>query len=515
MAHEQEVTMAKKHKWSFTSSGRVKQVVLRNKEDIELLHTLDLKKWMVISCPVRGLRFDNRMLELMDVDKDGRIRVPEVLGAIDFLKSKNVDLSALFSSDAADKKALEEVLKHQKELNEEPPTPEEQKAMDDWIAQGKSEEVSFLGDGTNDALAALEKVEGLIDEFFAPAGEAQLVTEEAVRNLPLRDHINARYLEAIIDFSVKCVEPIYKDKEFLGMLEWKALKAKFAPFRVWKNSKPVMNCAAKARLDDEERVLRYKLSLLEFLENFVNMRRLYVPGELAIFQCGKLRIDAREIDLCFNVEAEASHAALAAKSNCCLLYLRLYRPAQNAERRVCAVVTAGYVNTLYVGRNGVFTDEEGKDWEAVVTKVIESPVSLVEAFWSPWRKIAEACSAMIKKFIGEKQSKAVSTVQASSQSAQAGGAAMASSVAAIGIGIGVLGTAAAAIVSAVNGIRPWWMVFVAIAAILLAVSLPSVILAWFKLRKRDVGAILNASGWAINRPMHFSVARARGFTKCA
>lgn len=507
--------MSKKHKWGFTYSGRVKQVVLRNKDDIERLHALDLKKWMAISCPVKGLRLDSRMLELMDTDKDGRIRVPEVLGAIEFLKAKGVDLSALFTPDEADRKALAEVLERQKALNLEPPTPAEQKAMDDWVALGKSEEVAFLGENTKSALEALEKVEILIDDFFAPAGESQLVTEEAVRNLPLKNHINARYLEAIIDFYDKCVEPVYKEKEFIGMLEWKALKAKFAPYKAWMNSKPVMNCEAKSRLDDEERVLRYKISLLEFLENFVNMRRLYSNDDFAIYQCGRLRIDAREMDLCFNVEAEASHAALAAKSNCCLLYLKLYRPAQNIERRVCAVVTAGYVSTLYVGRNGVFSDENGNEWEAVVTKVIESPVSLVEAFWSPWRKMAEACSAMVKKFISDKQTKTISNVQSTTQNAQSGGAAMASSVAAIGIGIGMLGTAAAAIVSAVNGIRPWWMIFVALAAILLAVSLPSVILAWFKLRKRDIGAILNASGWAINNPMYFSVRRAKGFTKCA
>ena len=41
------------------------------------------------------------------------------------------------------------------------------------------------------------------------------------------------------------------------------------------------------------------------------------------------------------------------------------------------------------------------------------------------------------------------------------------------------------------------------------------ILTWFKLRRRDLGAILNASGWAVNRPIRFSMARARGFTKCA
>jgi hypothetical protein len=91
---------------------------------------------------------------------------------------------------------------------------------------------------------------------------------------------------------------------------------------------------------------------------------------------------------------------------------------------------------------------------------------------------------------------------------------MASSVAAIGIGVGMMGAALASIMAAVSNMT-WWQILVAIAAVILVVSLPSVVLTWFKLRQRDIGAILNASGWAINRPMRFSVQRARGFTKCA
>ena len=174
----------------------------------------------------------------------------------------------------------------------------------------------------------------------------------------------------------------------------------------------------------------------------------------------------------------------------------------------------GRVWTLYVGRNGVFYDRDGKDWEAVVTKVVENQVSLVEAFWAPWKKIGEGIAGAVKKFIGDKQTKATSDVQKGTASAQAGGAALASSVAAIGIGVGMLGAAAASLITAVKGLRPWWMFFVALAAIVLVVSIPSVLLAYFKLRRRDLGAILNASGWAVNREMRFSMKRARGFTKC-
>ena len=56
---------------------------------------------------------------------------------------------------------------------------------------------------------------------------------------------------------------------------------------------------------------------------------------------------------------------------------------------------------------------------------------------------------------------------------------------------------------------------IALVALVLVVSVPSVILTWFKLRKRDIGAILNAGGWAVNKPLFFSMKRARAFTKCA
>ena len=150
----------------------------------------------------------------------------------------------------------------------------------------------------------------------------------------------------------------------------------------------------------------------------------------------------------------------------------------------------------------------------MITKVVENQVSLAEAFWAPWKKIGEGIAGTVKKFIGDRQAKATESVQKGTESTQAGGAAMASSIAAIGIGIGMVGAALAGLMSAVAGLS-WWQILVAIAAIVLIVSLPSVILTWFKLRQRDLGAILNASGWAINRPMRFSMARARSFTVCA
>lgn len=495
-------------------AGRMAQVRLETGADIARLAELDRKHWLAISMPTTGVRFDLRMLELMDTDGDKRIRTPEVLAAIAYLQSKNVNLDELFTKSPEDEKKLADVLARQADLAKTPPSDADRQALADWESAGLEPAVAVCGADTAAAEAALAAVEPVIDAFFLPPEDMPLVTDDPDRTLPLRDHLNPKHLEAILAFAEKCVKPVLGEAEQLDRLAWKKVKAAFAPYRAWLAAKPVTNAGLKGELDDEERTLRYKLGLLEFLENYVNMKRLYAEDDLAIFQTGTLRIDAKEMNLCFHVESEAAHSALAGKSNCCVIYLKLSRPSEGAVRTICAVVTAGAVAQLYVGRNGVFYDRDGKDWEAVVTKVVENQVSLKEAFWAPWRKLGEGVAAMVKKFLGDKQAAAQKSVEAGTQNAQAGGAAMASSVAAIGIGVGMMGAALASIMAAVSNMT-WWQILVAIAAVILVVSLPSVVLTWFKLRQRDLGAILNACGWAINRPMRFSMKRARGFTKCA
>lgn len=271
----------------------------------------------------------------------------------------------------------------------------------------------------------------------------------------------------------------------------------------------------KAALAKVEEGSPEEAELKEFVANYVTMERLYKGPEPAMFQLGVLRIDAKELNLCFHVADEEAHAALVPFSKCCVIYVKLSRHEEE-PREICAVVTAGTIAGLYVGRNGVFSDRDGKDWEATISKVVEAQVSLVEAFWHPWRKLGETIANTAKKFIGEKEAKATALVstEPTKETAKEGGAALASSVAAIGIGIGMIGAAAASLMAALSQMTAV-QIAIAVVALVLVISLPSVILTWFNLRKRDLGAILNASGWAINRPMTFSMRLARTFTKCA
>ena len=510
------------HKWQFFKCGRIAQVKIETGADLENLKELDRKLWTALSCPVKGLRFDARTLELLDTDKDGRVRAPEVVAAVDWLKGKGVNLDSLFKRDPADEKALADVTAQQAALDKAAPSKEDLAALKAWEqAPEKDAAILPFGDQTAAADAALKAVEPVIDEFFTVPADMPLVTEDADKVLPLRKNLNPKWSAQIAAFAAAVLGP---DAESISRGDWNAAKARFAPYRAWCAAKPVMAADAKGKLEEQEKLLRFKLNLVEFLRNFVNQSGLYDYGSLAIYQTGTLYIDARAMPLTFHVDDAGAHAALAEKSECYLLYVKLTRNGGADARTICAAVTAGFAGSLWAGKNGVFIDRDGLDWDATVTSVVEKQISLREAFWAPWKKIFGTVAEQVKKFLGSKQDAAVAgvtdkatqaaTAPAAPADKSASGVAIASSVAAISVGIGFLGAACAGLVGVVTG-RPWWQTALGLLVLVLLVSLPSVILTYFKLRRRDIGAILNASGWAVNRPLFFSMKRARVFTHLA
>ena len=632
------------HNWKFFKSARCVQVKLENGEDLAALKELDQKLWTVLAASTDGLRFDPATLKLLDTDGDGRIRVPEVRAAVDWMGARFKKLDFLFAGkdsitlsdldDSTDEgKALLKSFKNillragkadaaeisladvtgtTDVFNAQPfngdgvvtPNSTSDASVSDavaaivaceggvpdrggdmgadqakvdaffadaaaylaWKAAGK--DAAVIGDGTAAGYAALQEVEAKIDEFFTPPEDMPLVTNEPDPELPLTQGVHPLWLGKFRVFAQAAVAPALgvEKAETLSRDDWAAVKAKFAPYAAWLGSKAgtavegvgdeklaafVKDGAMQAkvndliqkdlaladeyaRLVDCARALRYSAYLTTWLCNYVNQANLYDTERDSVFRTGTLYIDGRACKLCFHVADEGAHAALAEKSKCCLLYAKLTRKATGETREVCAVVTAGRTAPLYVGRNGIFYDCDGNDWDAVVVKVVESQVSLKEAFWAPWAKIGATIAGQFKKFLSSKQDAAVAkvgthvdattaavTTPPPAQPAPApapapapNGAAIASSVAALGVGVGMAGAACAALVGLVAGLPPW-KVAAGVAAIILLVSLPSVILAWFKLRARDLGAILNACGWAVNRPLYFSMGLARTFTRPA
>lgn len=74
--------MTSNHTWKFSRAGGFDQVRLDTGADLMALDELDQKLWVALACPTTGLEFDSNTLALIDTDKDGRIRAPELIAAV-------------------------------------------------------------------------------------------------------------------------------------------------------------------------------------------------------------------------------------------------------------------------------------------------------------------------------------------------------------------------------------------------------------------------------------------------
>ena len=660
-------TVDNQHVWNFFRAGGATQVSFNKGADIEALAQLDQKLWTALSCPATDLRFDQRTLNFLDADKDGRIRVPEILAAIEWLKQRLGSLDSLFqpeesidlselnqetdegralrttivniltnlgkaketrlslkdatdtakiladskfngdgvvyaecSDDAEVQQTIADIIAVSdsvKDLSGKDGIDQAKsdaffdavKARVEWQAKGDAS-VLPLGDQTAAAAAAIDAVRTKIDDFFtrcdlaafdtrfetllsgkdedvAKLAEGQLSTSQGAleglplakitggQALPLTAKINPYWQQALASFRTVAAQPLLgKDVTELTKADWDAIQAKVAPYKAWIESEAGKTVASldaarlatlakgetQAKINEliqkdlslapqyalyleVEKIICFRANLLQLLNNYVNMGYLYDPAKYPIYRVGKLYLDGRAVLLCFEVKDLGAFSALAAASKCCLVYCDLKRPGEGKSRTICGVVTAGNSQSLWVGRNGLFYDMDGTDWEATITKIDEHETSLKEAFWAPWRKIAKMISEQINKLLASKQdaviasagSKIESSVTAPAAAAKDAaaaapkkmdGAALASSVAAIGIAVGLLGSAIGGLVSTIAGI-PVWKSCLGVLVVILAVSLPSVLITWFKLRARDLSPILNAGGWAINRELHFSLGK--------
>src|SRR5688572_14224380 len=86
------------HRWHFFRAGAVDQVTLRDGFDLLALPELDQKLWVALAMPTTGVDVDPETLKLMDVNNDGRIRVHDVLIAVEDIKRVFKNPSEVLSS---------------------------------------------------------------------------------------------------------------------------------------------------------------------------------------------------------------------------------------------------------------------------------------------------------------------------------------------------------------------------------------------------------------------------------
>lgn len=640
------------HRWQFFRAGGVEQVSLRNGADIANLPTLNQKLWVALACPTRGLEFDTKTLDLLDADKDGRIRAPEVLAAVQwasevFVKMDDLlggsdtlplaainskteagsrvlvgakrilenlgkgnagaisladvaDTSKIFAAtqfngdgivpansakDDATRTAITDIIATHGAVTDRSGKPgvdqakvdaffAEAAALSAWHAQGETDKAVLpLGDATAKASAALKAIKVKVDDYFArcrlaafdpraagPLNRAEtefvtlaakdltcqaeeiaklpLARVEAGRPLPLQAGLNPAWADAVASFVTNAVTPLLgPGRASLSEADWQALQAKLAPYEAWAASKPasaveklglarvrtLLSANAKekisalikqdaaletenAQLATVEKAVLFWRDLARFLNNFVNFSEFY-SRKGAVFQIGTLYLDGRSCNLCLPVADAAKHATLAGLSAAYLAYCDCTRPG-GEKMSIVAAFTGGDSDHLMVGRNGVFYDRKGRDWDATITKLVPNPISLREAFWAPYKKFVRMIEELVAKraAAADAQSQAkltsAATALATADKTAPGAKPIepkkidVGTVAAIGVAVGGIGAMITGILSAFFGLGIWMPI--GIIALLLLISGPSMVLAYLKLRQRNLGPILDANGWAIN-----------------
>lgn len=274
--------------------------------------------------------------------------------------------------------------------------------------------------------------------------------------------------------------------------------------------------AESSSIDDVKKLMYYYKDFYRLLKNFVLFTDFYsrAPGVRAMFELGQLYIDQRCCDLCIRISDMSKHADMAAQSGIFLIYFKATSKVLGKSMDAVAVMTDGDIFDLRPGKNGIFYDLQGNNWDAVITKVVDNPVSISQAFWAPYRKAWEFCVGILNKSAADKDAKINADLQAKVQTAAATtpGAADAAKTdkqqafdiakfagifAALGMAIGYIGSAFTKIIAGIQK-TPLRDQILILLGLMLVISGPSCFIAWTKLRKRNLGPILNANGWAIN-----------------
>jgi hypothetical protein len=660
------------HRWRFCRLGGFDQVRLETSEDIRHLGGLDQKLWAALSCPVGGLEFDTRTLEMLDSDSDGRVRVQEILAAVNWTASVLTSMDTLLAGsselplqvinmqdsegaqlrasarqllayrgkadagtvtidDVADidsllhdssfngdgiipvhaaedeetKKLIEEIMAcvgSDEDRSGFPGISQERLAVFfdaadryvQWWEQAKGEPAILpLGEATLAAASVFTALKNKVDDYFTRCGLAafdakaeeplnpSIATYEAIAgqdltaataelarfplahiaagcSLPLLEGVNPAWAGPVTDLAELIVKPLFGPVEHLQARQWQQIKATFAAYETWQEGKvggeveplgieriqAIVQGPGRKMLeelierdlqlaDEVEtmakvvRLVHYNRDLYRLLNNFVTFRDFYAQERKAVFQAGTLYIDGRACEFCVKVQSVEAHSPLANLSRTFLAYCDCKRRNSSEQMLIAAAFTGGDSDNLMVGRNGVFYDCKGNDWDATIVKIIDHPISVSQAFWSPYKRIARMVGEQIGKFAAAKAKAVDSKAGASladlgAQTKKTGTAPaapfdvgkFAGIFAAIGLALGAIGTAIASILGGFLAM-PFWKMPLVVIGIMLAVSGPSMLMAFLKLRQRNLGPILDANGWAVNTKARINIPFGSTLTKMA
>ena len=381
--------------------------------------------------------------------------------------------------------------------------------------------------------------------------------------LPLDRELNPRHADRLATLSQTVLAPLLADDfdgRMLTEVQWTSVKRVLAPYASWCASKSgtqveglglerlraYLDGDHKTRLDaliaadvaagnelealaDLEYLILLQRWFLEICNNFVSFAQLYNSEKHALFEAGRIVLDGHVFRINFRVADVNAHSAMAGQSGAYLLYSEVTRAGADTPFFVVTPVTTGRIANLGAGKRGVLFDFSGKEWDTRVVKIVANPVNLWQALAAPFKRIgtqisstAERITAGAEKQVQAQVTEATSSLETGVQEGIAASAAAVPSaeaepapppsggntrdlVMAGSVAVAALGSSFAFMAKQLSTLGDKWEYVVAAFVVgLLVILVPTFLVAFFKLRKRNIGAILEASGWAINAPMRLT-----------
>lgn len=382
-----------------------------------------------------------------------------------------------------------------------------------------------------------------VNQFFAnaPLGELKgngLLSLEAWIN-PLYKDDFARLL------SLVCENNFLSNHEVLTYEDFEILKNKLTPLIIYYNKKPnskfdsysndllvewssngvyqktldLINQDLKVSVainafDKLKKLIIYQNYMIEFVNNYVNLERLFDPHHHSLIQPGYVVLDGRHFSLVNKVTNLDEHKKIISRSNICVIYVEVSSGiVNNAAKKILAVaITAGTMRNIFVGKTGIFISLDKQEFDVKIIDLIQQPVSIKEALQAPFFKFGEFSSKQADRFFSLKSQQLDKNVSSDISSGNLipnitdsnnnktnipmllmGG----------GVGLAALGSAFAFIANTLKNVSIWNILAV-FAGVLLIISAPILLVSLTKLYNRCVSDFLAASSWAINPKMRLS-----------
>lgn len=561
------------YKWTFCNVGGTSRINIAKGEDIAHLGELDQKLWTVLSCPTTGLEFNARALEVLDSDKDGRIHANEVIAAAKLLTGALKDSSSILRSEnsialdlfnekdangAELKASADKVFELTGEKKQAVSLVEIDSALkilaDKAGEDAKNDGVLPYGDNSDAVLDAVKAIKAKVDDYFircslvefnnaslekldVSAERIGLLAEKDTNScwdeiasypltqlskdglLPMNQPVNPAWAAQFKTLKEMAVAVDYPGAVTISKAQWNAIEAKLGEYAAWKeeiaktassfNETKQADAKAIGKLADF--VVLYE-HFYHFLRNYVTFNDFYSrkENEKSMFQAGELYIDQRCCDLCIKVSDMGKQMESAEMSGMFLIYCKCHNKITGESMMIASAVTSGDIGYLKPGKNGLFYDRQGNDWDATITNVITNPISIKQAFWMPYKRLWSWITEKLNKSAKEKEEASTASLISSTESATANAAEgqapapktpfdiakFAGIFAAIGLALGFIASAVTNLLDYLK--TPWFAPILFILGIIVVISGPSMFLAWTKLRKRNLAPILNANGWALN-----------------